>query len=162
MSITAHISPFTRALTSTSPQGLLPYLDAQIGLTFEGLEVRNYGFTGKVLDLNRLAAGHRITNRRSNGIPRVETASLEVGRIFPIQSQVQGIADTTADDFFDLLKCEIVEWVNCKAGAFRVVNALDFNVSGVQGIGEDRTLAPNHPRSRWHVVMLNFDLSLYA
>ncbi|MBW4469300.1 MAG: hypothetical protein KME45_03450 [Stenomitos rutilans HA7619-LM2] len=161
--ITAHTSPFTPALTSVSPEGLLTYLDARIGLTFEGLEVKNYGFTGKALDLNRLAAGHRITSRKSSGYaPRVETATIDVGRIFPCQPPQQGIADTTADDFYDLLKGAIVEWVNCKGGPFGIANQLDFEVNGVQGIGAVPNLAAGDMRSRWHIVMLTFELSLYA
>lgn len=163
MPITAHTSPFTPALTSANPQGLLPYLDAQIGLSFTNLEVKNYGFTGKTLDLNRWAAGHRITNRRSQGTsPRVETATIEVGRIFPCQSPQQGVADTTADDFFDLLKGAIVEWVNCKSCAFSVANDRDFELNGVQGIGYVSGLPPTNPNSKWHVVMITFELSLYA
>ena len=163
MPITAHTSPFTPALTSVDPPGLLTYLDAQIGLTFAGIEVKNYGFTGKALDLNRLAAGHRITNRKSSGYsPRVETASIDVGRIFPVQPPQQGITDTTADDFYDLLERAIVEWVNCKGGPFGIANQQDFEVSGVQGIGVVPNLAAGDARSKWHVVMLNFELSLYA
>lgn len=163
MPITAHTSPFTPALISVNPPGLLAYLDTQIGLKFTGLEVKNYGFTGKQLDLNRLAAGHRITSRKSSGYaPRVETATIEVGRIFPCQQPQIGITDTTADDFFDLLKSAIVEWVNCKAGAFKIANQNDFELSGVQGIGVVSNLAAGDPRARWHIVMLTFELSLYA
>lgn len=163
MSITTHTSPFTPALTSVDPPGLLTYLDAQIGLNFEGLEVKNYGFTGKQLDLNRRSAGHRITNRKSSGYaPRLETATIEVGRIFPVQTPQQGIADTTADDFFDLLKSAIVEWVNCKAGAFGIATPLEFDLSGVEGIGVVSNLPAGDPKAKWHVVMLTFELSLYA
>jgi len=159
---TPPISPFTKALTSVDPQGLLPYMDAKIGLAFEGLEVKNYGFTGGLLDLNRLGSGYRLPTARSSGYPlRTKTRDVVIARIFPTRSSIQGVADVSAEDFYDFVEGVIKEWVVCKSGAFNITTPQDFEISGVQDIAAVANLQAGDPRSRWHVLSWKFELSLY-
>ena len=159
-----YTDPYTTALTSVNPQGLIPYLDAQIGFTFANLEVRNYGFTGNAIDLNRLGSGFRLPTPKTEGMNQHQelcTEQIVIAKIMPIAIQVQGVADTTNLKLWYYVQKEIRRWVNCKSAGFGVTNNNKFEVTGIRDRVAVSNLPPSDPRSRWHVLSWKFELSLY-